>query len=87
MSNVLDGDALADELRKGLRESVKNRADVGVRPGLATVHLGDDPAAESYIKMKQRDCEELGINGTHVDIDSDAPAEELYDVLAELNEG
>jgi len=86
MAKILDGEALAEELRKGLRESVKNLADVGARPGLATVHMGDDPAAESYIKMKQRDCEELGINGTHVDIDSNAPAEELYDVLAELNE-
>lgn len=86
MAKILDGEALAEELRKGLRESVKDLADVGARPGLATVHMGDDPAAESYIKMKQRDCEELGINGTHVDIDSNAPAEELYDVLAELNE-
>jgi methylenetetrahydrofolate dehydrogenase (NADP+)/methenyltetrahydrofolate cyclohydrolase len=86
MAKILDGEALAEELRKGLRESVKNLADVGARPGLATVHMGYDPAAKSYIKMKQRDCEELGINGTHVDIDSNAPAEELYDVLAELNE-
>jgi len=86
MAKILDGEVLAEELRKGLRESVKNLADVGARPSLATVHMGDDPAAESYIKMKQRDCEELGINGTHVDIDSNASAEELYDVLAELNE-
>lgn len=82
---ILDGKALADELRSDLRESIDRLADAGARPGLATVHMGNDPAAESYIKMKQRDCEELGINGTHVDIDSDAPAEELYEVLDELN--
>lgn len=86
MAKILDGDALAGELREDLRESIEYLADVGARPGLATVHMGDDPAAESYVKMKQRDCEELGINGTHVAVDSDAPAEELYDVLAELNE-
>jgi methylenetetrahydrofolate dehydrogenase (NADP+)/methenyltetrahydrofolate cyclohydrolase len=35
--------------------------------------------------MKQRDCEEVGIDGIHVEIDSDAPAEELYDTIDELN--
>ena len=86
MAEILDGDALAAELRDDLRDSVSHLADAGARPGLATVHMGDDPAAETYIKMKQRDCEELGIDGTHIDVDSDASAEELYDVLAELNE-
>lgn len=82
---VLDGKALADKMRDNLRDAIEHLADGGARPGLATVHMGDDPAAESYIKMKQRDCEELGINGTHVNIDSDAPAEDLYETLDELN--
>ncbi|WP_433624081.1 tetrahydrofolate dehydrogenase/cyclohydrolase catalytic domain-containing protein [Halomicrococcus sp. NG-SE-24] len=86
MAEILDGKALAAELRDDLRDSIERLADAGARPGLATVHMGDDPAAESYIEMKQQDCEDLGINGTHVDVDSDAPAEELHDVLAELND-
>lgn len=85
MTEILDGKALADEIRKELRESIDRLVDAGARPGLATVHMGDDPAAKSYIEMKQRDCEELGIDGTHVDIDPEAPAEELYEALAELN--
>ena len=47
--------------------------------------MGDDSAAESYVAMKQRDCDELGIDGRHVDIDSDAPADVLYETIAELN--
>lgn len=82
---TLDGKALADDIRGDLRNAVQRLADVGARPGLATVHMGDDPAAESYVAMKQRDCDELGIDGRHVDIDPDAPAADLYDAIAELN--
>ncbi|WP_415380342.1 bifunctional 5,10-methylenetetrahydrofolate dehydrogenase/5,10-methenyltetrahydrofolate cyclohydrolase [Halosimplex sp. TS25] len=85
MATILDGDALAARLREDLRGSVERLADAGVRPGLATVHMGDDPAAESYVELKQRDCAELGIDGTHVDLDPDAPASTLHDVLADLN--
>jgi methylenetetrahydrofolate dehydrogenase (NADP+)/methenyltetrahydrofolate cyclohydrolase len=85
MATTLDGEALAARLRNDLRDSVERLVDAGTRPGLATVHAGDDPAAESYVRMKQRDCEEVGIEGTHVDIDPDAPESELHDVLADLN--
>ncbi len=48
--------------------------------------MSDDPASETYVSMKQRDCEEVGINGIHIEIDPDAPAEELYDTIDDLNE-
>jgi len=85
MATTLDGEALAARLREDLRATIDRLAEAGVRPGLATVHAGDDPAAESYVRMKQRDCEEVGIAGTHVDVDPDAPASELHDTVAELN--
>ncbi|WP_123537777.1 tetrahydrofolate dehydrogenase/cyclohydrolase catalytic domain-containing protein [Halosimplex salinum] len=85
MATTLDGEALAARLRDDLRESVERLADAGVRPGLATVHMGDDPAAESYVEMKQRDCAELGIDGTHVDLDPDESAATLHDTIADLN--
>jgi methylenetetrahydrofolate dehydrogenase (NADP+)/methenyltetrahydrofolate cyclohydrolase len=85
MAERLDGTALADDLRETIRTDVERLADAGARPGLATVHAGDDPAAETYVEMKQRDCEDLGIDGTHVDIDPAAPIEELHDAIADLN--
>jgi methylenetetrahydrofolate dehydrogenase (NADP+)/methenyltetrahydrofolate cyclohydrolase len=85
MATTLDGEALAARLRDDLRDSVERLAEAGARPGLATVHAGDEPAAASYIRMKQRDCEAVGIEGTHVDVDPDAPESELHDVLADLN--
>jgi methylenetetrahydrofolate dehydrogenase (NADP+)/methenyltetrahydrofolate cyclohydrolase len=47
--------------------------------------MSDDPASETYVSMKQRDCEEVGIESVHVEIDPDAPAEELYGTVEDLN--
>jgi methylenetetrahydrofolate dehydrogenase (NADP+)/methenyltetrahydrofolate cyclohydrolase len=47
--------------------------------------MSDDPASETYVSMKQRDCEEVGIDAIDVDIDPEAPAEELYDTVDDLN--
>ena len=47
--------------------------------------MGADPGAATYVEMKQRDCDRLGINGQHVDIDDDADARALYDTIERLN--
>ncbi|WP_255194110.1 bifunctional methylenetetrahydrofolate dehydrogenase/methenyltetrahydrofolate cyclohydrolase FolD [Natronobeatus ordinarius] len=86
MSEIIDGKAVASEIRADLRDAIETLTDAGTRPGLATVLMGDDPASETYVSMKQRDCEEVGIEGIHVDVDGDAPAEELYDTIDDLND-
>ncbi|WP_336364013.1 bifunctional methylenetetrahydrofolate dehydrogenase/methenyltetrahydrofolate cyclohydrolase [Halalkalicoccus salilacus] len=85
MTTIIDGDGVASEIRDALGESIETLAEAGARPGLATVLMGDDPASQTYVNMKQRDCEEVGIEGVHVDVDGDAPAEELYEAIEELN--
>lgn len=86
MTTVLDGDAIASDVRDSLTDSIDTLTDAGVTPGLATVLMSTDPSSETYVSMKQRDCEEVGIDGIHVEIDSDAPAEELYDTIDDLND-
>ncbi|AGB32321.1 bifunctional 5,10-methylene-tetrahydrofolate dehydrogenase/ 5,10-methylene-tetrahydrofolate cyclohydrolase [Natrinema pellirubrum DSM 15624] len=86
MTEIIDGNAVASEIRDELTESIERLADAGARPGLATVLMGDDPASQTYVNMKQRDCEEVGIESHHVDVDGDAPPEELFDTIADLNE-
>jgi methylenetetrahydrofolate dehydrogenase (NADP+)/methenyltetrahydrofolate cyclohydrolase len=86
MTHVIDGNAVADEIRSGLSASIDALEDAGVTPGLATVLMSPDPASETYVSMKQRACEEVGIDGIHVELDADAPAEDLYDTIDELNE-
>ncbi|MFB6207306.1 MAG: tetrahydrofolate dehydrogenase/cyclohydrolase catalytic domain-containing protein, partial [Haloglomus sp.] len=61
MTTVIDGDAVAEGLRGELSECVETLKRSDVRPSLATVLMSEDPASETYVSMKQRDCEELGI--------------------------
>jgi len=81
----IDGNAVAAEIRSGVADCVETLRAEGVHPALATVLMSDDPASETYVSMKQNDCEEVGMRGIHVDVDNDAPAEELYDTIEELN--
>jgi len=85
MTEVIDGNAVAAEIREDLSDAISTLEQAGTVPGLATVLMSDDPASETYVSMKQRDCEEVGINGIHVELDNDAPADELYETIAGLN--
>ncbi len=85
MTEIIDGNAVASEIRTELTDAIETLADAGEQPTLATVLMSDDPASETYVSMKQDDCEEVGIEAVDVDIDPDAPAEELYDTIDELN--
>ena len=85
MTEVIDGEAVAADVRESLSGSIETLRAAGVTPGLATVLMSDDPASETYVSMKQQDCEEVGIDGIHVEIDPEAPAAELYETVEDLN--
>lgn len=85
MATVMDGNGVAEEIRAGLEGAIDTLATADVTPGLATVLMSDDPASETYVSMKQRDCEEVGINGIHVEIETDAPAADLFETIEDLN--
>ena len=83
--NVLDGNAVGDRIREDLRGCIDTLGDAGVTPGLATVLMSDDPASETYVSMKGRACEDLGIESIHHELEPDAPADELFDTVETLN--
>jgi methylenetetrahydrofolate dehydrogenase (NADP+)/methenyltetrahydrofolate cyclohydrolase len=85
MTDIIDGNEVAGEIRDSLTECIETLEAEGVRPGLATVLMSDDPASETYVSMKQRDCEEVGIEAMDYELDPDAPADELYDLVDDLN--
>jgi methylenetetrahydrofolate dehydrogenase (NADP+)/methenyltetrahydrofolate cyclohydrolase len=85
MTEIIDGNEVAAEIRNDLVASIDRLADAGHRPTLATVLMSDDPASETYVSMKQEDCAEVGIEAVDIDIDPGAPAEELFDTIDELN--
>ncbi len=86
MAEIIDGEAVAAEIRADVRRSVETLREEGVVPGFATVLMSDDPASETYVSMKQRDCEEVGIEAIDVEIDPTAPETDLHDAIDELND-
>jgi methylenetetrahydrofolate dehydrogenase (NADP+)/methenyltetrahydrofolate cyclohydrolase len=86
MTEIIDGNAIADRIRAEVSECTDALVDQGVTPGLATVLMSDDGASETYVSMKQQACEELGIDGRHHEIDPGEPAEVLFDRIDDLNE-
>jgi len=83
---VVDGLALAQEIRKELSEAVGRHVAAGRRaPHLAVVRVGDDPASASYIKGKRRACESIGIESTETHLPEATTPAELDAMLAELN--
>jgi methylenetetrahydrofolate dehydrogenase (NADP+)/methenyltetrahydrofolate cyclohydrolase len=83
---VVDGLALAQEIRKELSEAVGRHVAQGRRaPHLAVVRVGDDPASASYIKGKRRACESIGIESTETHLPEATTPIELDLTIAELN--
>ncbi len=85
MAERIDGNAVAEDIRSELRACVETLAAETVTPTLATVLMSPDPASETYVAMKQNDCEELGIEALDIELPLDAPASELFETIDELN--
>ena len=81
----LDGTLYRDEIFSDLAQRVSALKEKGITPGLATVLVGEDPGSQSYVKMKHRDCEKLGINSIRKDLPADITQEELEAVIDDLN--
>lgn len=61
MATLIDGKQLAADIRVQVRAEVEELRARGITPGLAVVLVGDDPASQSYVRMKEQDCAEVGI--------------------------
>ena len=82
----LDGTAAAAAIKAELSRRVEVLAQRGVRPGLGTVLVGDDPGSRSYVGMKQRDCAEVGIESIRVALPADASTAQVTEAITALNE-
>ena len=81
----LDGNLYRDEIFADLSTRVAALKAQVITPGLATVLVGDDPASHAYVKMKHRDCEQIGVRSIRRDLPADISQEDLLRVLDELN--
>lgn len=86
MATLIDGERLAAEIREEVRTGVEQLRAAGVEPTLATVLIGDDPAAQTYVSLKQSDCEEVDIDTVDPTVDAAVEQSEATAVLTALNE-
>jgi methylenetetrahydrofolate dehydrogenase (NADP+)/methenyltetrahydrofolate cyclohydrolase len=87
MSQIIDGKAVAADVRARVAAEVEEFvAAHGVRPGLATVLVGDDPASHVYVRNKRRSSEEVGIASIHHELPAETSQEELAELITTLNE-
>jgi methylenetetrahydrofolate dehydrogenase (NADP+) / methenyltetrahydrofolate cyclohydrolase len=85
-AEIIDGNAVAAQVRERVAAEVDElSAKHGVRPGLATVLVGDDPASHVYVRMKREDSAQVGIDSYHHEPGRDVSAEDLATLLASLN--
>ncbi len=85
-ANIIDGKAIAAELRNTVRQRVEARLRQGLRaPGLAVILVGQDPASEVYVRNKRKACEDTGILSLAHDLPADTSQENLLALIDELN--
>ncbi len=84
-ARIIDGKALSARVREQVSERVRALAAKGVKPGLAVVLVGEDPASQVYVRNKAAACEAAGMTSRVIRMAADTPEEELLDVVEGLN--
>jgi len=85
-ARIIDGKAIAQEVRTEVRRSVEGMVGRGLRrPGLAVLMVGDNPASQVYVRNKRRACEECGIVSIAHDLPQSTSETELLARIDELN--
>jgi methylenetetrahydrofolate dehydrogenase (NADP+)/methenyltetrahydrofolate cyclohydrolase len=81
-ASIIDGKAVAARVRERVAREIE---ELGTKPGLATILVGDDPASAVYVRMKREDSAQVGIESFHHEPGGDVAPEELADLIRSLN--
>ena len=85
-AQTLDGKALAQTVRHELTQTIaKHLASGGVKPGLAVLLVGDDPASQVYVRNKVKACAEVGVASTLLHLPADTTQHALLQHIEQLN--
>lgn len=82
---IIDGKAIAADIRGELIDRIKKLGSAGSAPGLAVVLVGENPASISYVTAKERDCEKVGIRSFDIRLPVSTSQDELLSQVYELN--
>ncbi len=84
-AQLLDGNALGQKLRAGFKQRAEELAAQGVRPGLAVILVGEDPASQVYVRNKVNACQQAGFHSEKFTFAADVVPQVVLDKLAQLN--
>ncbi len=84
-ARIIDGKAIAEEFRQEFRVRVARLAEHGMRPGLAVVIVGDDPASKVYVRNKSLACEQVGMRSEVHAMPPATTQAQLIDFVKRLN--
>jgi len=82
---ILDGKLVASEVKRQVAVQVEHLAKRDIKPFLATIQVGDDPASSSYLRGKHKAAEEVGIRSENHHLPADTPQDKLEALLSQLN--
>ena len=86
MSNIIDGKLVASSVKQAVKQEVEELHKKHIKPCLAVILVGENPASLVYVNNKQKTCNELGIESKSIIISEDFGQENLLDVIQDLNE-
>ena len=82
---ILDGKNLSKITEESIKYRVKNLSENNIKPTLATILVGDDPASETYVKMKRNTCARVGMESIAFELPDTTTTEELLNKIESLN--
>ena len=82
---VLDGKELSRISEESIKKKVQELSSKNIKPTLATILVGNDPASETYVKMKRNTCARVGMESIAVELSEDTTTEELLEKIRGLN--
>jgi len=85
LAKIIDGKSLAAALRASLKSKIDALAARGVRPGLAAILAGDDPASRVYVRNKARACDDTGVHSEIHELPENVSERALLERIARLN--
>ena len=83
---VLDGLAIARQIKAELTQEVITLKQQGISPGLGTLLVGDDPGSHTYVGGKHRDCHEVGVHSVRIDLPASASVQDVKAAIKDLND-
>ena len=87
MATIMDGKALSAKLRAQIKkEAAAFTAETGVKPGLAVIIVGEDPASKIYVRNKGKACEEVGFRSEIYELPEQTSEKDLLDLVHVLND-